>query len=318
MIEIFVNKQSKINTIQKAIDSITDSSSKVVIHLENGIYNEKIKLTRPNVSIVGEDKYKTIITNNDYATKIHEDGLPYNTFRTYTLMVNSSNCTLENLTIKNTSNIDFPDIKVSQAVSLALNGDLITINNCILKSHQDTLFIGPLPKNLIFRYNGFLPKDERIVFPNHRVIITNSYIEGTVDFIFGSGNAYFNNCTFHSLSEEGFVFAPSTYEEDYFGFVVTNSIFTSSFKTPKTYIARPWRDYGKVVLINSTMANHICDDGWDKWQGTNRDKTCRFYEYNTKYFDNHEFSRTYFGKNLSSDEASKYEFDNFIKGNTQS
>ena len=37
-----------------------------------------------------------------------------------------------------------------------------------------------------------------------------------------------------------------------------------------------------------------------------------------EYFDNHKFSRTYFGKNLSSDEASKYEFDNFIKGNTQS
>lgn len=312
MIKIKVDKNSEINTIQKAINKLTNSSEDAIIYIAKGIYNEKIKLTRPNVSLIGEDKDQTIITNNDYATKLNVDGLPYNTFRTYTLLVNTTNVKMENLTIRNTSNIDFPNIKVGQAVSLALNGDMIEVINCRIESYQDTVYLGPLPENLIFRYNGFLPKDERVIPDKYRYIFTNTYIEGTIDYIFGCGKGYFESCTFHSLTPGGYVFAPSTYQSDKIGFVVNNCLFTSNSTTPSTYLARPWRDYGCLVILNSTYETHILDEGFNKWDNTSRDKTCRFYEYNSKYIDNHSFQRIYFAKKLASEESLKYTLSNFI------
>ena len=46
-----------------------------------------------------------------------------------------------------------------------------------------------------------------------------------------------------------------------------------------------------VELIDCKMENHIHDIGFDKWNDTNRDQTCRFNEQNSKYFDNHEYKR---------------------------
>lgn len=315
MIKIYVNKNSDINTIQKAIDSLIDSSDIATIYIANGIYKEKIKITRPNITLIGESIDGVIITNNDYATKIHEDGLPYNTFRTYTLMVNTSNITIKNLTIANSSNIDYPEIKVGQAVSLAVNGDMVKVDNCKLKSYQDTVYLGPLPENLIFRYNGFLDDDERVIPDNYRVVFTNTYIEGTIDFVFGSAKAYFNNCIFHSLAEGGYVFAPSTYENDFYGFTVNSCHFSSNNSTPSTFIARPWRDYGKVVILNSTYDNHILDEGFNKWDNTSRDKTCRFYEYNSNYSDKHSYTRIHFSKTLSKEDSKLYEYHKFINSN---
>ena len=103
-----------------------------------------------------------------------------------------------------------------------------------------------------------------------------------------------DNCKIHSLKRNGFVFAPSTEKDEEKGFVVRNCIFTGDSKEPNTYLARPWRDYGMVELYDCVMDNHIHDLGFDKWNDTNRDKTCRFNEYNSKYFDNHDYIRCHF------------------------
>lgn len=297
---IYVNKNTSIDTIQKAIDLVTDTAT---IHIAKGTYYEKIKLTKSNITFIGEGPLNTIIYFDDYAKKIHKDGLEFNTFRTYSFMILASNISLSNLTIANTSG--YGDT-IGQAVALHIIGDNIHLDNVHLKAYQDTLFIGPLPHNLITRYDGFLKDDERIIPTSYKSYFNNCYIEGTVDYVFGCGEAYFDNCIFHNLLEGGFVFAPSTYLEDEFGFTVLNSIFTSEVSIPSTYLARPWRDFGKVVLLNCTYQNHILDTGFDKWNDTSRDKTCRFSEYNCNYFDNHSYTRCYFSKVLTAEEAKKY------------
>ena len=289
MKKITVDQNGEINTIQKAFDLINDNEE-AIIYLKPGIYFEKLKLTKSNVKIIGESSSETIISFNDYAKKI-KDGLELVTFRTYTLMILADNVTLENITIENTSGCGK---KFGQSVALSTTGNNITINNCRLISYQDTLFLGPLPRDLIVRYQGFLPDDELIYPLEHNVFINNTYIEGDVDYVFGCGHAIFNNCVFFSKEREGFVFAPSTELDDNGGFEIDNCIFTSNYKVPHVYLARPWRDYGKVTIINSKMDNHIYDVGYDKWNDTNRDKTCRFNESNCSYFDNHKFERVYF------------------------
>ena len=293
MNRIIVEKNTPIDSIQKAINLI-DITQDNEIFVKQGIYFEKLKIkfySEFSLKIIGEDKENTIISFNDFARKIHNDGLEYNTFRTSTLMLLGENITLENLTIENTCGCGK---KFGQGVALYITGNNVNVNNCILKAHQDTLFLGPLPLDLIERYQNFLQDDELIYPKDHTVFINNTYIEGDVDFIFGGAIAYFNECTICSLEREGFVFAPSTEKFEEKGFVVKNSKFVSTNNTPHVYLARPWRDYGMVELHNCTMDNHIYDTGFDKWNDTSRDKTCRFFEDNSKYFDNHNYFRCYF------------------------
>lgn len=275
--------------------SICDSLAKLKKHMHNelhimpGVYHEKIKIKANNLKIVGiGNKENIVIEYDDYSKKLHEDGLEYNTFRTYTLMVIGKNIEIENVTIKNTSPVgkDY-----GQQVALHLIGDNITLNNVRLLSHQDTLFLGPLPKDLVKRYEGFLKDDERIIPLRRRIYINDSYIEGDIDFVFGSANAYFNNTEFHSLERPGYVFAPSTYKNNS-GFIVNNSIFTGESKTPNAYLARPWRECARVKILNSKYENHIYDEGFSIWDGTNRHKTSTFYEKNSSYIDSHKPKRS--------------------------
>ena len=290
---IKVGKTLPVKTINEAIDLVTEET---IIYLKSGFYYEKIKLNKNNVKIIGEDPEKTIISFDDYALKIHKDGKEYNTFRTYTMFVLANNITLENLTIENTSG---EGQVVGQAVALGTTGNNIFINNCILRAHQDTLFVGPLPKDLIVRYQNFLPNDE-LIFPEpHNVYINKSKIIGDVDFIFGAGTCFIDNCEIISLKRDGFVCAPSTEITDNEGFVFTNCYFRCEYRDTKVFLARPWRDYGMAKFINCTYQNHILDLGFDKWNDTSRDKTARFYEVNGKYEDNHQFTRAYFCKTIS-------------------
>ena len=67
--------------------SINDTLKRVkagdIIYLADGIYKEKIKINVNNITIVGQSKENTIITNHDYFHKIMPDYNECNTFRSY-------------------------------------------------------------------------------------------------------------------------------------------------------------------------------------------------------------------------------------------
>ena len=62
-------------TIQEAINSLPkDNQTPITIFIKSGVYKEKLHLEVPYVTLKGEDAKKTILTYDDYALKIHEDG----------------------------------------------------------------------------------------------------------------------------------------------------------------------------------------------------------------------------------------------------
>ena len=154
---------------------------------------------------------------------------------------------------------------------------------CLLRSTQDTVFLGPLPADLIERYDGFLTDDLRDG-RYCRQYFKDCLIEGTVDFIFGCGEALFENCEIRSVYDVrnvGYAAAPSHPLEQTEGFRFRNCAFTAEDSvTPGTiYLARPWRDYGLCAFENCSYGPHISILGFDKWNDTDRDRTARFYEY---------------------------------------
>lgn len=249
------------------------------ICLPEGTFRAKTELTVPGVTVQGAGMDKTVIVWDDYAKKPDERGRELVTFRTWTLAVAADGVTMRDLCIANDALQ--PEVK-GQEVALTVYADDFTMERCRLVSTQDTLFLGPLPDDLIDRYEGFLP-DELRARKACRQVFRDCLIEGTVDFIFGCGEALFENCELRSLVDargHGYVAAPSHEKRQTRGFTFQNCRFTceDGVEPGSIYLARPWRDYGLCAFVGCAYGPHISPLGFDKWNDTQRDRTARFFE----------------------------------------
>ena len=247
------------------------------IRLAEGEYRCKTTIFTPGLTICGAGADRTRIVWDDYAKKPDENGVEYNTFRTWTLAVCADGVTMKDLSVVNDAL--HPEIK-GQEVALTVYGDGFTMERCRLTSTQDTLFLGPLPADLIQRYDGFLPDHLRRDKPCAQRF-AGCLIEGTVDFIFGCGSAVFDNCEIRSLLDArgtGYVAAPAHALEQTEGFLFQNCRFTAQEGVRGIWLARPWRDYGLCVFQDCVYGDHISPLGFNKWNDTDRDKTARLYE----------------------------------------
>lgn len=249
------------------------------IFLAPGTYRTKTVIFTEGLTICGAGADRTRIVWDDYAKKPDETGVEYNTFRTWTMAVCADGVTMRDLAVVNDS---LHPEKKGQEVALTVYGDRFTMERCRLTSTQDTLFLGPLPPDLIERYDSFLPAYLR-TDKSCSQRFSGCMIEGTVDFIFGCGNALFENCEIRSLCDArgiGYVAAPAHSLTQTEGFLFRNCRFTAEdgVAPESIYLARPWRDYGLCVFEDCIYGSHISPLGFDKWNDTGRDKTARFYE----------------------------------------
>ncbi|MDO9629539.1 MAG: pectinesterase family protein [Acholeplasmataceae bacterium] len=255
------------DNIQEILDGYPLNEG-ITIYLEPGIYNQKLRLKHNHLKIIGSTSSESIITNNDYSYKMHEDGLLYNTFRTSTLMILGDYCELHHLTIKNHAG---SGLTIGQAVALTLYGNHTRVINCKILGNQDTIFLGPLPKDLSVRYDHFLPLEERHTKHLHH-FFTSCYIEGDVDYIFGSGTALFDQSTIVSIGK-GYIAAPSTYEEFSYGIIFNQSKIINKSTDP-IILARPWREFGSAIFHQCIFEGFISPFRFDSWDKAN----FRFYE----------------------------------------
>ncbi|WP_071131015.1 pectinesterase family protein [Enterococcus timonensis] len=247
------------------------------ITILQGTYQGNLYLYHDDVSIIGLGVVKIIA--GKYAQQ-KEDGQAIGTFQTATFLINAQNIQLENLMIENNAG---PGEIVGQAVALYLEGTEISVKNCQLRAHQDTLCLGPLPKlnkdatimESIFRKRTFLEQISTF---------ENCFIEGTIDFIFGGGTATFFNCELFSKkrpenSSANFLTAPSTAEHQT-GLIFVNCLIHGDHPY---YLGRPWREFGQATFSDCHFDAHLEVSGWDDWGKPNNQKTARFIEKNNYY-----------------------------------
>lgn len=223
------------------------------------------------------------IADDHYAKELDEQGKELTTWKTPVRKVTGNHNIFEGLEIENTAKR--PEEK-GQEVALAVYGDDNLFLNCTLVSTQDTLFVGPLPDDLSTRYLGFLPEEERYHEGNCTNYFSHCTIKGTVDFIFGAGRALFYQCDLITLNDkrrETYVVAPSHSLKDDFGYYFESCCFLNGgAEKESTFLARPWRDYGKAVFSNCTYEDHIHPLLFHDWSDVDRKKTCRLEEYPLK------------------------------------
>jgi pectinesterase len=273
-------------SVQAAVDaSKAFPDQRVIIHVKNGTYREKVKIPACNtrLSLIGESVEKTIITWNDYFSKINRGR--NSTFYTYTLMVEADDFTMENLTVENSAG------PVGQGVALHVEGDRCVFRNCRILGNQDTLYTAG---------------------QNSRQYFTNCTIEGTTDFIFGAATVLFENCTICSKADS-YITAASTPPDKPYGYVFLHCTLTAKDGVTKVFLGRPWRDYAKTVYIHCEMGAHILPEGWSNWGGTTRDKTAFYAEYGNTGPGSVTSGRVPWSHQLTKKQAKKYNREIILK-----
>lgn len=271
-------------TVTDAINSIpADNQSPVAVHIAPGVYREKITVDRPFVTLLGcgESNKDVVLTFDDYAKAVMEDGSERGTFRSYSVLLDAHDVTLRNLTIENASG---DSLTHGQAVALYADGDRLVIDSCRLLGHQDTLFTGPLPPKEVIK-DGFIGPKQFAPRTCGRHYYKDCYICGDIDFIFGGAAAYFENCTIESLRHfpadreeegliQGYVTAASTPGGEKYGYVFSNCRLVSKECPPGTvYLGRPWREFAKTVFIGCSYGTHIHPELFHDWKKEKARKT---------------------------------------------
>jgi len=292
----------------KALESKNDND-RVVIHIKKGVYKEKLHIKRPNVTLIGEDAESTVITYDDYARKLFDNGEEYGTFNSYTVLITGDGFEARNITFENSAGSGL--IK-GQALAAYVDADRVVFRNCRFTGHQDTLFTAPLPPSPIIK-DGFKGpgQDKERRMGSH--YYENCLIEGDVDFIFGSATAVFKGCTIISLNRgepengvNGYITAASTPESIKYGYVFINCRLLGKCKPSTVYLGRPWRNFAKTVFINCYMDEHIKSEGWHNWNKPESESTVFYAEYNSFGPGGKMDNRVPWAKILTEEEAAEY------------
>lgn len=269
------NDECDYTSIAAAFNALPDTEEPATIIIKEGIYHECLELERPNVTLIGDGPERTEICYNRYALQLMPDGQKRGTFRTPTLFINADRITVKNLTVRNSAG---SGRKFGQALAVYADGDQLTFENVHLIGSQDTLFTGPLPPTA-YEIGGFTGPKEFCPRRDGRHLYSSCYIEGDVDFIFGSATCWFEDCEIFSRKNDdftkpgkgedrpiyGYATAASTPEGKEFGYVFYNCNFTSDCPKGSVYLGRPWRNYAKTVLLNCNLGEHINEAGWHDW-----------------------------------------------------
>ncbi|MGC4072788.1 MAG: pectinesterase family protein [Nibricoccus sp.] len=223
-------------TLQAALDFIpANNTAAITISIKNGTYFEQVAFqSKNNLTFLGQDRDQTAIVypNNNNLNNV--SGVYH---RSTVVAQSVSGVSFINLKFVNST----PQTG-SQAEALIINGSAANaskniLTRCALYSYQDTLQI------------------------NKQAYVSDCYIEGDVDFIWGDGPVYFENCEIKSLLRSGSnipVVAQVRNGSAIHGFVFRNCRFTASAGVTGgvlNRIAPADFPYCEVVILDSTFGD---------------------------------------------------------------
>ena len=305
-------------SLQVALDALpAGADTPVRIRLSEGVWREKITLTRPNTTLEGAGADRTTILWDDAATDPMEGETGHRgTFRTATLRTDGEHITLRGLHIRNGA---VPRERAGQAIALYADGDGFLCEDCRLSGAQDTLFTAPLPPREA-QPGGFIGPKRFAPRVPQRQVYRRCRIEGDVDFIFGSAAAWFEDCDIVSIDGRedrsapfgGYATAASTPEGQRYGYVFNRCRFLSEgCPDGSVYLGRPWRAFARTVLLRCELGAHIRPEGWHDWNKPTFPETGLYAEY-ACYGPGAAGERVPYARRLSDAEAEAYTLEQFL------
>ncbi|MDF2271879.1 pectinesterase family protein [Streptomyces coacervatus] len=236
-ITVAADGSGDVTTIQAAIDKVPANNTRpVTIAVKKGTYRGvfTVPSNKPYVTLkgLGAGASEVVLVQNHGASTKKSDGTTYGTFGSATAFVDGHDFSASNLTISN--DYDYA-ASPSQAVALSLSADRAVLDNVRLLGHQDTLLVND----------------------SSRAYFLKSYVEGTVDFIFGGGIAVFDRSDIHQLGSGGYLTAASTPATRAYGYLFYKSNITGAGAAGTSSLGRPWRQDAQVLYRESTIGSFV-------------------------------------------------------------
>ncbi|KAL4560111.1 hypothetical protein LXL04_032260 [Taraxacum kok-saghyz] len=234
------------------------SKSRYVIKIAAGVYRENVEIPRSktNIMFIGDGRSTTIITG--YRSSVGGS----TTFDSATVAALGDGFLARDITIQNTAGPSG-----EHAVALCVGSDLSAFYKCNLLAYQDTLYAH-----------------------SNRQFFVDCKIVGTVDYIFGNSAVVFQYCDIQirrpNPNQENFITAQGRTDPNQ----NTGSVFqkctitaTSDLQPVQasfpTYLGRPWKEYSRVVVMQSSISDVIDPAGWAPWDGDFALDTLYYREY---------------------------------------
>nr|CAB3451286.1 unnamed protein product [Digitaria exilis] len=227
-------------------------SRRKVIHVKAGKYKESVRISyqQEHVMLLGDGKGKTIIDGD----KSVAGG--YTIFSSATVAAMGAGFIAKGLSIINSAGPG-----KGQAVALLVGGDRSVVYQCEIKAHQDTLFTH-----------------------SNRQFFADSDISGTVDFIFGNSAVVFQGCVIQARrpvhGQEDVITAQGRGDPNQnTGISIHRCRITGAPDLGKTpvYLGRPWKQYSRVVVMETAMDGSVSPAGWLAWPGQPAPSTTLYY-----------------------------------------
>ncbi|WP_199821031.1 pectinesterase family protein [Streptomyces fulvoviolaceus] len=258
-ITVAADGSGDVTTVQAAIDKVPANNTKpVTVAIRKGTYRGvfTIPSNKPYVTLkgLGATASDVVLVSNHGASTKKSDGTTYGTFGSATAFVDGHDFSASNLTVSN----DYDNTAgTSQAVALSLSADRAVLTDVRILGHQDTLLVND----------------------SARAYFQKSYVEGTVDFIFGGGIAVFDQSEIHQLGNGGVITAASTPANRAYGFLFYKSNITGDAAGGSGDLGRPWRQDAQVLYRESTLGASV--DTGQPWSDMSNSlwKNARFSEY---------------------------------------
>ncbi|TKY52434.1 pectinesterase 53 [Spatholobus suberectus] len=281
-------------TITEALNSIPPRNTRrVVVSIAPGVYREKVMIPRtlPFITLLGDAGDPPTITGNDTASATGRDGTPLGTFQSATVAVDASYFVAINIKFENTA----PHVigtRGEQAVALRISETKAAFYNCTFYGAQDTLY-------------------------DHKGLhyFNNCSIQGSVDFIFGSGRSLYENCYLSSTTKKvaSITAQKRTNSSLESGFSFKNCTITGS---GQVYLGRAWGDYSRVIFSYTYMDNIVLPKGWSDWGDQKRDSRVYYGEYKCSGPGANVAGRVPWARVLKDEEAKPFIGIQFIEGDS--
>ncbi|XP_043721061.1 pectinesterase-like [Telopea speciosissima] len=234
-------------TVSEAVAAAPEKSkTRYIIRIKAGVYRENVEVAKKKTYLmfVGDGRNNTIIT----ASRNVVDGST--TFHSATVAVVGERFLARDITFENTAGPS-----KHQAVALRVGSDLSAFHRCDILAYQDTLYVHSL-----------------------RQFYVDCLVVGTVDFIFGNGAVVFQNCDIHARlpdsGQKNMVTAQGRADPNQnTGIVIQKCRIgaTSDLEPVKTsfptYLGRPWKQYSRTIIMQSSITDVIDPAGWHVWNG---------------------------------------------------
>lgn len=287
-------------SVQAALDAAPrDGRRPYRIRIGRGVWREKLVIDKPHIHLIGEDRAGSVLSYDAAAGMARPDGEAWGTWGCASVIVRAPDFRAERLSIENAfdyiGNLSAPRFEPigpngAQAVALMLDrgAERSVLHDVDLRGHQDTLFADA-----------------------GRSLFRRCRIAGSVDFVFGGGNALFEDCELHSRyrpgkERQGYVAVPCTPSAQAYGLSFLRCRLTRDAEVPDASVAlgRAWRPgrtfadgkygdpdaVGAAVYLSCWMDAHIDPRGWDAMGYTARDgsrtmlapEAARLYEHDSR------------------------------------